>query len=65
MEYDYDADTDILLMRLNDGEPNHGQQQDDVIMHYAEDGTLVELEILDASANASEMVQAILGAAEA
>jgi uncharacterized protein YuzE len=65
MEYDYDPDADILLLRLQDKDPDHGEQEGDVIMHYAEDGTLVELEILDASSNAVGMLRTMLARAEA
>lgn len=65
MEYTYDAETDILVIRLNDRAPDHGQQQDEAIMHYAADGTLVEIEILDASTNAADMVRTMLTRAEA
>jgi len=55
----------FLLMRLTDMEPDHGEQQDEVIMHHAADGTLVEIGVLDASTNASGRVRAILRSAPA
>lgn len=64
MEYAYDPDGDILFLRLQDREPAHGPGGD-VIMHYAEDGTLVNVEILDASSNVVGMLRTMLARPEA
>lgn len=49
MRYEYDREADILMIVLQDAEVDHGDQTDNVILHYDADGEPVEIEILDAS----------------
>ena len=60
MEYKYDQDTDILVIKISSGSPDYGEQNENIIYHYSEDGTPVEIEILDASRTALNIVGAIL-----
>ncbi|MFP4000599.1 MAG: DUF2283 domain-containing protein [Thermoplasmata archaeon] len=60
MRYEYDQDTDILLIKLSDEEPDFGEQSGSIITHYAKDGKPIEIEILDASETALSMIKPIL-----
>lgn len=60
MNYSYDPETDILLIQVKDTTPDYGEQEDDIIMHYTDNGGLVEIEILDATENALGMLEAML-----
>lgn len=68
MRYEYDRGTDILVIRLSDRKPDHGEQAENIITHYSKDGKPVEIEILDASRTILELVKPMLqreGRAEA
>ncbi|MFP4045837.1 MAG: DUF2283 domain-containing protein [Candidatus Aenigmatarchaeota archaeon] len=60
MKYKYDAETDILTLQLSEGKPDFGEQSGPIITHYNKDGKPVEIEILDASDTALEMIKPIL-----
>ena len=62
MEYKYDQDTDILIIKITEDSPDYGVQEEDIIYHYAKNGKPVEIEILDASKTALNIVGAILKA---
>jgi uncharacterized protein YuzE len=60
MRYDYDRETDILVIHLSDRKPDFGEQSENIITHYAKDGKPVEIEILDASRTVLELIKPIL-----
>jgi uncharacterized protein YuzE len=62
MKYRYDAEADVLLIRLREGRPEYGEQKGDVITHYGKDRRAVEIEILDASQNTADLVRTVLTA---
>ena len=49
MEIDYDRDTDIMMIELSEGEIDHAEQVDNVIVHLSREGKPALLEILDFS----------------
>ncbi len=50
MKVKYDKETDILYIKLSDLEIDESdEEKKGVILDYAEDGTLVSIEILNAS----------------
>jgi uncharacterized protein YuzE len=59
MEYKYDQDTDILIIKISENSPDFGEQRENIIYHYSKDGTPVEIEILDASKTAQKIIGAI------
>lgn len=68
MKYEYDRETDILVIRLSDQKPDFGEQAENIITHYSKDGKPVEIEILDASRTVLELIKPMLereGRAEA
>ena len=60
MKYDYDPETDILTIKISDKKLDYGEQAGSIIYHYSEDGTPVEIEILDASETALSIIEPIL-----
>lgn len=62
MIYKYDRKTDILVLILGKGRLDFGEQKENIITHYDRHGKPLEIEILDASKTAMEMVSAIIGA---
>jgi len=60
MEYKYDQDTDILIIKIAEDSPDYGEQEENIIYHYSKNGKPVEIEILDASKTALNIVGAIL-----
>lgn len=60
MKYEYDRETDILTVILSDEKPDHGEQTENIITHYTDDGTPVQLEILDASETVLHFMEPIL-----
>lgn len=62
MKYEYDADADILLIRLTDEKPDHGEQKGNVITHYSKNGEVVELEILEATKETAHLITSIMKA---
>ncbi len=61
MKYDYDPETDTLTVILHEGTPDHGEQTENIITHYTENGKPVETEILDASNTVLELIRPMLG----
>ncbi len=62
MNYEYDPKLDILLMKIGKEKPDYGEQKGNVITHYSKAGKVVEIEILDASKEATHMMKTILRA---
>lgn len=62
MKYEYDAKTDILVMKLGRGKPDFGEQKGNIITHYDKKGKPLEIEILDASKTTLSIVGAVFGA---
>ncbi len=60
MKYEYDPETDILLIKLSKGKPDFGEQKENIVTHYNKQGKPIEIEILDASRTAVKIVQAIV-----
>lgn len=60
MKYEYDPETDILLIKLSDEKPDFGDQSGPIITHYSESGKPIEIEILDASETALSIIKPIL-----
>ena len=60
MEYKYDRDTDTLIIKIAEDSPDYGEQEENIIYHYSKNGRPVEIEILDASKTALNIVKAIL-----
>jgi len=60
MECEYDEETDILLIKLSDEEPDFGDQSGPIITHYSKSGKPIEIEILDASETALSIIEPIL-----
>ena len=58
--FDYDAEADALVLKVRPGRPDHGEQDGNVITHYDRDGKVVEIELLDASAAAADLVNTLL-----
>ena len=65
MNYDYDAESDILMIRISDEAPDYGEQKGNVITHYSKKGKIVELEILDASKETARMILSIMKSKQA
>ena len=56
--YAYSPDADALVIKLRDGVPDHGEEiAPGIIAHYSRNGTLLEVEILNASEMAIEIVR--------
>ncbi|MEK7672011.1 MAG: DUF2283 domain-containing protein [Bacteroidota bacterium] len=60
MKYKYDAKSDTLLIKLSNEKPDFGEQRENIITHYNKKGKPVEIEILDASKTALDMIKAML-----
>ncbi len=60
MKFKYDKETDILIITLSDEKPDFGEQAGDIITHYNKDGKPIEIEILNASENALNIIKPIL-----
>ena len=60
MKYKYDKETDILVIRLRNEKPDHGEQEGSIITHYNKDKKAVELEFLDASETALQIVKTVI-----
>jgi len=58
--YEYDPDGDILVLTVCEGTVDHGQQEGDIILHFSEDDTLLQVEILDASRTLAGMLEEVL-----
>ncbi len=60
MKYKYDQETDILTITLSNEKPDFGEQKDNIITHYNKQGKPIEIEILDASKTALDMMKAMI-----
>jgi uncharacterized protein YuzE len=60
IRYDYDRESDILLITLSREKPDFAEQSQNIITHYNKSGKPIEIEILDASKAAVEILKAIL-----
>lgn len=60
MKYKYDPETDILVIELSREKPGFAEQKGSIITHYSKENKPVELEILDASSTALEILKARL-----
>ncbi len=65
MKYKYDSETDILTIVLSNEKPDFGEQQDNIITHYNKQGKPIEIEILDASKTAVDIMKTIINAKRA
>ncbi|HLD49527.1 MAG TPA: DUF2283 domain-containing protein [archaeon] len=59
MNYNYDPETDILLIKLSKEKPDFGEQKENIITHYNKKGKPIEIEILDARKTAVKIVETI------
>ena len=60
MEYKYDPETDILLIKLSKEKPDFGEQKENIITHYNKQGKPIEIEILDAKKTTIKIVETVL-----
>lgn len=60
MKYKYDPKSDVLLIKLGAGKPDFAERNKNVIAHFKKDGTPIEIEILDASEMAWDILKTIL-----
>ncbi|HLD85805.1 MAG TPA: DUF2283 domain-containing protein [archaeon] len=60
MKYKYDAKADVLVISLSNEKPDFGEQKENIITHYNKNCKPVEIEILDASKTALDMIKAML-----
>lgn len=56
----YDQEVDILTITLSDEAPDHGEQNENVIVHHGREGKPIEIEILDASTVILELLGPML-----
>ena len=59
MEYKYDPETDILIIKLSKDKPDFGEQEGNIINHYNKEGKPIEIEILDASETVAHLVRVL------
>ncbi|MBI5227886.1 DUF2283 domain-containing protein [Candidatus Micrarchaeota archaeon] len=60
MKYEYDPQSDILLIKLGTEKPDFAEQKENIITHYAKNGKPIEIEILDASKTALDILNVIM-----
>ena len=60
MEFKYDPQTDILLIKLSKGKLDFGEQTENIIIHYNKQYKPIEIEILDASKTTVKIVETVL-----
>lgn len=60
MEFKYDPETDILLIKLAKDKPDFGEQVENIITHYDKRCKPIEIEILDASKTTVKIVETLL-----
>ena len=58
----YDGEEDTLDLVIKDGQIHHALEQDQVIINYAENGDVIEIEILNASKFLGEFLTRIIQA---
>ena len=59
-KYKYDRESDVLLMTLSREKPDFAEQCQNVITHYNKAGKPIEIEILNASETALDILKALL-----
>ena len=59
-KYKYDSESDILLITLSKARPDFAEQSQNIITHYNKAGKPIEIEIMDASREAVNILKAIL-----
>ena len=59
MIYKYDQKTDTLMLVLAKEKPDFAEQRENIITHYNKEGKPIEIEILDASKTAVNIIEAI------
>ncbi|MBI4480266.1 MAG: DUF2283 domain-containing protein [Acidobacteria bacterium] len=59
-KYEYDRESDVLLITLSREKPDYAEQSRNIITHYSKKGKPIEIEILDASKEAVDIIKAIL-----
>jgi len=56
----YDAESDVLMVVVSEsGKLSHAEEMGDIVVHLAQKGELLFLEVLNASKNIPLMVQAL------
>ena len=60
MKYKYDKETDTMVIALSSEKPDFAEQEGDIITHYSKENKPVEIEILNASQAAIDMLKAML-----
>ena len=60
MKYKYDPEADVLLITLSREKPDFAEQSQNVITHYNKEWKPIEIEILDASETALDILGAVL-----
>lgn len=58
-EYRCDKETDILVIELSSEKADFGEQKGNIITHYNKENKLIEIEILEASKTALEILKAM------
>ena len=61
MKYKYDPKTDILILILGNGRLDFGEQSGNIIVHHDKVGLPLEIEFLEASKTAMEILSTIIG----
>ena len=62
MKYKYDKETDTMIIELSREKPDFAEQRGNIITHYNNENRPIEIEILNASKTALEMLKAMLPA---
>ena len=60
MKYKYGPKADVLVISLSNEKPDFGEQRENIITHYNKKGKPVEIEILDASRTALDIIRTML-----
>jgi len=60
MKYKYDKETDTMVIALSAEKPDFAEQEGDIITHYSKENKPVEIEMLNASKTAIDMLKAML-----
>lgn len=61
MKYKYDKESDVLVIELSRQKPDFAEQAGNIITHYDRKNKPVEIEILDATETAQNILKAIRG----
>ena len=59
-KYSYNREADVLLIKLSGEKPDFAEQNQNVITHYNKAGKPIEIELLDASQTALDILKAVL-----